>query len=203
MQTILYLVRHADSAYTPGRERERGLSDQGFEDVHRVQELLRNEEMDAFYSSPYRRAVQTVNEAALAAGKQLVLVEDLRERSLAEEHFCVKGEHFQDMKKRLYDNFDDAYPGGESSAEAQRRGVQAILGILDRHAGHQVVVGTHGDIMTLILNHFDRSYGYDFWRSTSMPDIYKLEFEAQQLKRVTRCWDSGKPYDLNTEVLSG
>lgn len=191
MRTILYLVRHADSTYTPGQERERGLSDKGLEDVHRVQELLQHEEMDAFYSSPYRRAVQTVNEAALAAGKQLVLVEDLRERSLAEEYFCVKGEHFQDMKKRLYDDFDYAYPGGESSAEAQRRGVQAVLGILDRHAGNQVVIGTHGDIMTLILNDFDRSYGYDFWRSTSMPDIYKLEFEAKQLKRVTRCWESG------------
>lgn len=49
---------------------------------------------------------------------------------------------------------------------------------------------THGDIMTLMLNHFDSRYGFDFWEATSMPDIYKLEFdEKNSLRSVSRLWN--------------
>ncbi len=42
--------------------------------------------------------------------------------------------------------------------------------------------------MTLILNCFDKSYNYEFWKSTTMPDIYRLEFQGTDLINVTREW---------------
>ncbi|RCW48605.1 hypothetical protein DFP97_106308 [Paenibacillus prosopidis] len=42
--------------------------------------------------------------------------------------------------------------------------------------------------MTLIMNYFDNRYDFEFWESTSMPDIYKLEFEEQKLIEVVRLW---------------
>ncbi|MBA9086191.1 hypothetical protein FHR92_002664 [Fontibacillus solani] len=43
--------------------------------------------------------------------------------------------------------------------------------------------------MTLMMNYFDNTYGFEFWESTTMPDIYKLEFEENKLNNVTRLWD--------------
>jgi 2,3-bisphosphoglycerate-dependent phosphoglycerate mutase len=43
--------------------------------------------------------------------------------------------------------------------------------------------------MTLILNGFDPSFGYEFWRELSFPDVYALEFEGTALNRVRRMWD--------------
>ncbi len=44
--------------------------------------------------------------------------------------------------------------------------------------------------MTIILNYFDKKYGYEFFEQTSKPDIYKLEFEELELTHVERLWDS-------------
>ena len=55
--------------------------------------------------------------------------------------------------------------------------------------GQKIAIGTHGNIMTIILNYFDKNYGYDFWLQTSKPDIYKLEFDGIELLRVNRLWE--------------
>jgi len=46
---------------------------------------------------------------------------------------------------------------------------------LDRYPGQQIAVGTHGNLLVLILQHFDRSVGFAFWQSLTMPDVYRLE----------------------------
>jgi hypothetical protein len=43
--------------------------------------------------------------------------------------------------------------------------------------------------MALILNGLDPSFGYEFWRELSFPDVYELEFEASVLIRVRRICD--------------
>ncbi|WP_339321179.1 histidine phosphatase family protein [Paenibacillus sp. FSL W8-0194] len=188
IQTVIFMVRHAESRYVPGQEKARGISEKGRQDAVKVKELLQREEIDAFFSSPYVRAIQTLEPAAQAAGKEIAIIDELRERTLAADHVHIPGEQFADCKKRLYDDFRYALPGGESSEEAQRRGTEAFMQLLRRHPGKKLALGTHGDIMTLILNFFDSKFGFAFWRSTSMPDVYKLVFEDLKLTEVTRCW---------------
>jgi len=188
IQTVIFMVRHAESQYIPGQEKARGISEKGRQDAVKVKDLLLPEGIDAFFSSPYQRAVQTLEPAARAAGKEIAIIDELRERTLAADHVQIPSEQFADFKKRLYNDFRHAFPGGESSEEAQRRGTEAFMQLLRRHPGKKLALGTHGDIMTLILNSFDPKFGYAFWRSTSMPDVYKLVFEDRALKAVTRCW---------------
>ncbi|MBG9791564.1 hypothetical protein ABD76_03160 [Paenibacillus dendritiformis] len=35
---------------------------------------------------------------------------------------------------------------------------------------------------------FDSGYGYDFWKDTSMPDIYRCTFRGENLAEVERLW---------------
>lgn len=49
-----------------------------------------------------------------------------------------------------------------------------------------VVVGTHGNILTTILNYFDSTVGFDFWKASSKPDIYKVEFENEHIQTINR-----------------
>jgi 2,3-bisphosphoglycerate-dependent phosphoglycerate mutase len=186
--TALYFVRHAESEYIEGQERERGLTEQGKRDAASVAGLLHREQIRLFYSSPYRRAVETIQGLAEVSDGIVVTEEDLRERELSGPE--VKHEHFLEAKQRLYINPAFAYSGGESGEVAGARAIAVIQRILDRHPGQKIVIGTHGDIMTLIFNYYDPSYGYDFWANTTMPDIYKLEFDRDgRLVQVTRLWD--------------
>ncbi|MBB6632607.1 histidine phosphatase family protein [Cohnella thailandensis] len=182
-RTTVYLVRHAESPYVEGQERSRGLSGKGAEDALKVGSLLRNENIDIFVSSPYERAIQTIKDAA--GEKEILLFEDLRERSIG----IIPDRLFREAKFKVYQDFDFAFPEGESSLAAQQRAIQSFLGILRNYEGQKIAIGTHGDIMTLILNFFDKSYRYDFWKSTSMPDVNKLEFENSKLVTVVRLWE--------------
>ncbi|MEK0317251.1 histidine phosphatase family protein [Cohnella sp. 56] len=180
--TTLYFVRHADSPYLPGQERTRGLSERGSSDALRVCRALMDVRVDTFVSSPYERAIRTIG--PLAGDRELAIIEDLRERDIG----VLSDTDFQAAKAKVYEDFDFAYPGGESSRSAQRRAVRAVLDLLRVFQGGHVLLGTHGDIMTLIFNYFDPSVHYAFWQSTTMPDIYKLEFEGERLVTRSRLW---------------
>jgi 2,3-bisphosphoglycerate-dependent phosphoglycerate mutase len=59
---------------------------------------------------------------------------------------------------------------------------------LTRYEGNNIVIGTHGNIMVLIMNYFDEKFGFEFWKELKMPDIYKLTFDKSKLKEVNRIW---------------
>lgn len=75
---------------------------------------------------------------------------------------------------------------GESNHQAQDRGVHATKEILGKYAGENIVIGTHVNIMVLIMNYFYPTYDYSFWEQLEMPDIYQLTFYEQQLIQVKR-----------------
>ncbi|MFD2369719.1 hypothetical protein ACFSO0_07055 [Brevibacillus sp. GCM10020057] len=43
--------------------------------------------------------------------------------------------------------------------------------------------------MTLIMGHFDEWYDFAFWKQTTQPDVYRLTFDGDALKDVTRLWE--------------
>ena len=59
---------------------------------------------------------------------------------------------------------------------------------IEKYCGGNIVIGTHGNIMVLIMNHYDKKYDYEFWGNLSMPDIYKLSFENKKLVKIKRIW---------------
>lgn len=81
-KTIIYFVRHADSIFIPNMEGERGLSEKGTADALRIIEILGNELIDLFISSPYERAIQTISGLAASYKKEITIVKDLREREV-------------------------------------------------------------------------------------------------------------------------
>ncbi|WP_248926266.1 histidine phosphatase family protein [Paenibacillus hamazuiensis] len=183
--TTIYFIRHAESPYTPGNERERGLSDKGREDAQRVSAVLAEEQIELFVSSPYERAIRTIAPLAAAQGKDIAIEEDLRERKMAGADFII-GDRFIQSKQLLYEDFNYSFLGGESSREAQHRAIDVILRLLDEHKGKKIAIGTHGDIMTLMMNYFDPAYNFEFWKQLTMPDIYRLLFKGTKLVEVDR-----------------
>jgi 2,3-bisphosphoglycerate-dependent phosphoglycerate mutase len=79
MRTFIYMVRHGESTKTEGNERTRGLTDKGRSDAHIITELLKDEGIDTFVSSPYSRAILTIEEFSQSLGKEILVIEDLRE----------------------------------------------------------------------------------------------------------------------------
>ncbi|WP_078553805.1 histidine phosphatase family protein [Bacillus alkalicellulosilyticus] len=179
--TNLYFVRHAHSTYTPD-EYSRPLSEKGMLDANRVTEALKKEDIHGVISSPYVRAIQTVEGIANYIKKDIHIVEDLKERTLT----TTPAEDFTMAITKVWDDPTFCWEGGESNIVAQKRGVTSVLSLLEQYEGKNIVIGTHGNIMVLIMNYFDASYSFHFWKNLMMPDIYRLTYSEKNLKEVTQ-----------------
>ncbi|WP_053367536.1 histidine phosphatase family protein [Bacillus sp. FJAT-27245] len=184
MQTAVYLVRHGHSVYTPD-ELGRPLSARGVQDAERVTELLKQENISVVLSSPYKRAIETVAGIAKAIGTEVVKIDGFRERLLSEQPVA----DFSAAIKKVWEDDNFTWEGGESNKDAQKRGVDALMQVLHTYRGENIAVGTHGNSMALIMNHFKEEYGFEFWKNLDMPDIYRLTFDGLELTDVERVWN--------------
>jgi 2,3-bisphosphoglycerate-dependent phosphoglycerate mutase len=173
--TVIYLVRHAHADWRPGEDRP--LSVQGQQDAQRVAVLLGGLPIGALYASPARRALQTIQPLAETLHLPVHIRVDLLERRLGNPAV----DNFEAAVRQCWEHPELAHPGGESSASALERIVRA-------HPGAQVGVATHGNLLALILQHFDPTIDYAFWQGLSMPDIYRLELGEGGQGARQRVW---------------
>ncbi|HDR7712162.1 TPA: histidine phosphatase family protein [Bacillus cereus] len=188
MSTYIYMVRHGESPKLEGNERMRGLTERGHMDARRVTDILKAERIDTFISSPYNRAMLTIEELANFHEKEIVVYENLKECMFLSEDQVISDKEVYPLVQKMFSNPDFARTEGESYADCQRRVVKVLKEILMDFRGCKIVIGTHGLVMTLMMNYFDKQYGFEFLMNTSKPDIYKMEFKEEQLMNVERLW---------------
>ena len=181
------MIRHAESPFIFGEERTRKLSEDGEIEAEKVAKLMHSEKIDVIVSSPFARSIQTIEAIATTRNLEIKLYEELRERMI-KGNYQLPWEEVEPAIKKSFDDKDYCLPGGETTRQAQERAVPIIKQMLKEYEGKSIVVGTHGNIMTIIMNYFNEKYGYDFWASTSKPDIYKLLFTDGELMDVKRKW---------------
>ena len=172
--TRVYFVRHSQSDWRSGSDRERGLTAAGMEDRRVVLDFLRDKPVDAFYCSPYRPSLDTVREAAQHFGLPIRTDERLRERE------AVPGGNCRELFRRRWADFDWHEPGGESLRSVQERNIAALTEILEQNRDRTLVVGTHGTALSTILNYYDPDYDCDsFLRIIDwMPFVVELDFDG-------------------------
>jgi 2,3-bisphosphoglycerate-dependent phosphoglycerate mutase len=172
------LVRHAEPipVGTPEvHDDERPLTDAGRQAAEELAAELDGWEVTAVYSSPYARALETVTVLARRRGLSVHLVDDLRERRLSPDPI-------DDWETRLEEAWTDAdlsLPGGESGREAQRRAI-AILDLLrSRHPdGGRLVIGSHGNLISLVLHALEPGIDFAFHMAMPMPALYRLTHDG-------------------------
>jgi broad specificity phosphatase PhoE len=180
--TTFYLVRHAYAEWTP--DENRPLSAQGLEDAKLVADVLQTHPVHAIYSSPERRAYQTISPLAERMGIKIEIEANLRERMLGNEVF----EDFFGAVEVTWQNPSFAHPGGESSIDAQRRGLALVKRLQDKGSNEEIVLSTHGNLMALILQAFDPTIDFSFWKSLTMPDVYALIIGQTGTVKFRRLW---------------
>lgn len=200
MITEIYLVRHCHSEYSsPEDEETRGLSERGHKDAMTVGELLSHAGVQVVCSSPYTRAVQSVEGIAKLIGVSIELDERFRERDFAGLGYAV-GDRLGAMV-RGFSEPDFAFPGGESNRDVELRGIGAMHQVLRKYSGKKVAIGIHGGIMTLIMRHYDSRFDADFLRHLPKPDIYRLTFEHDRYIRTQKIGTFGdKSIDESTRT---
>lgn len=165
---LFLLIRHAESPWSP--DDMRPLSPIGRRAAEHLSASLASFGIEAIYSSPYARALETVRPLANHLGLPIQELRDLRERTLG----SFRCDTVDEAVTATWSDFDFVHPGGESSRAAQARAHAVTQMLARRHPTGPVALATHGNLLALLLNAFDRSAGVDLWRSLTLPDVFRL-----------------------------
>ncbi|KJD44852.1 2,3-bisphosphoglycerate-dependent phosphoglycerate mutase [Paenibacillus sp. RC73] len=175
----IYFARHAKAT---GQEPDARLTDEGIQQAEQLADFMENVGVEYIVSSPWERAVRTIQ--PLAERKQLQVYTDLRlqERVLSRVHL----DHWMDVLKQTYLDEDLKLEGGESSREAADRGIQLVQELIER-TEKTIIIVTHGALLSLLIRHYDSQFGFEEWKTLSNPDVYLLEIKEAEAQ-IRRVW---------------
>jgi probable phosphoglycerate mutase len=156
--TRLVLVRHGETDWNcAGRiqgHTDIALNETGRRQAARMALALQGAELDAIVSSDLARARCTAEALAAVTGLPVALDRALRERSFGrfEGHSIAEIQASHPEEARRWQSRDPHYapPGGESILQFHARVIQAMHGLVARHAGSHLAVVAHGGVLDAI-----------------------------------------------------
>lgn len=160
-RTQLIVVRHGETEWNIARIRQghldSKLTEKGLAQARALAQRLAREKFTALYSSDLGRAVQTASAIADLTGHKIVTDPRLRERHLGIFQ-GLSGDEINAKypeERRLFRTVGPDYviPGGESMRQQVQRNVGYLTELAEKHCGEQVVVVTHGGVVSGFFRH--------------------------------------------------
>jgi broad specificity phosphatase PhoE len=148
--TTVYLARHGESDWNAANRfqghSDRPLTDLGRRQAEALAELVAQENVDAIYSSPLIRALETARIVAARTGLEVTELDGLREVDTGSWSGLSRAE----VQERFPEGFErwiaggSGWEDGETYEEMGERVLGAIRAIAAAHPNGRVLVVSHG-----------------------------------------------------------
>jgi probable phosphomutase (TIGR03848 family) len=158
--TKFLLIRHAltDSVgkRLSGRTPGVPLNAEGQAQAQQLAMRLADVPIDAIYSSPLERAVQTAAPIAAQRGLETRISEDFLEIDFGSWTNCTFQELQNQPQFQRFNSFRSStrIPGGELMLEAQARAVAGLGKLCAQHPGQTVAVVSHADMLKAAVAYY-------------------------------------------------
>ena len=118
-------------------------------------DFLNSFNIDYYFSSPYKRAL---------------FIEDTE---------------FEKTIQYLWQNPDKSLIGGESNREALNRILDLFADLEERYSDKTILLSSHGNLLGILINHFDSSFDYKKWEQMTFPDCFLVD-KDESVKRIMK-----------------
>ena len=177
MPARIVLIRHGETDWN-AEDRYQGqldppLNRRGIAQARRLAEELKGAGLQALYSSPLQRALQTAEIISQALDIPLHTDPRLKEIRQGEWEGLLRSEiaaRYPELFRRwLEEPWAATPPGGESLAQVRERVIAAVSEIASRHRGEKVGVVTHLIPIYIIKAHY-QGLTFEALRGTAFPN---------------------------------
>ncbi|MEQ9764681.1 histidine phosphatase family protein [Streptococcus sp. ZJ151] len=181
MKQTVYLVRHAEPNYNNHNDEERELTTKGLQDCQLLLDYFKSTAIDSIYSSPFKRAIQTVHDLANEKNLPIQIKENFKERKVDD----VWIDDFNDFAKRQWQDFSYQLANGESLQQVQDRTIQELQKILNKKE-KALLISSHGTAISTIINYYDNQFGFDNFQDIKklMPFVATLIFNNGKIEDI-------------------
>lgn len=182
--TLVYFVRHAEPNFRNHDDLTRELTQKGLKDREKVTSFFKDKEIDAVFSSPCKRSIDTVKQFADSVNLHIATVDDFRERKIGNEWI----DDFDGYCKNQWKDFGYKLKDGESLAEVQNRNIDALNRLLRTHSDKNIVIGSHGTALSTVINYYDPTFGCAEFNELKdlMPFIVKFAFDKDKCVEISK-----------------
>ncbi|MGH9350441.1 MAG: histidine phosphatase family protein [Vicinamibacterales bacterium] len=180
----LILVRHSVSEIrrdVPSAEWR--LSAEGLARARAFARRLHPSGSTAVFTSAEPKAAETARALAAEWGLAVEEVPGLHEHERPEARLLSR-EAFEQRIRELFDRPNEVAFGAETAEEARRRFTTALMPIVARAEGDVVVV-THGTVMSLFVADATGAEPFAFWKRQEMPCAVTLRLPELTLEGAT------------------
>jgi broad specificity phosphatase PhoE len=186
----LILVRHAAPAVQPAiPARDWPLSSEGRLQAERLAARLTSlYAPPVIFSSPERKAVETAGLIACALGLKVERVTDLREHDRTGAGY-LSADAFAASIARFFACPEELVFGRESAVQAGARFAAAVRALSARTPDRDILLVTHGTVLTLYAVAVASVEPLPFWRGLGMPAAVVLSLpDHRLLQRLQPPW---------------
>jgi probable phosphomutase (TIGR03848 family) len=196
--TALFLIRHAANDFTR-EEKLAGwlpgvhLNDEGRQQAGQMAVRMDKVQLDAIYSSPLERAVETAEYLAKPRELEIQPREGLGEIRMGQ----WEGQKIDDLNKsdewRMFQFYPSGArpPGGESGRQVQVRAVDEVEAICAAHPEGAVAIVSHADTIKAIVAHYAGVHLDLFQRIVISPASVSVIWIGPHGPRLVRLNDAG------------
>lgn len=195
--TTLFLIRHGLTAVTGSRLYGRTggihLDERGRRQAAALVQRFDGVRLTAVYSSPLERCVETMEPLAAARGLEIRTSDALVEMDAGD----WTGRTLPSLRRtRLWETVQRnpsrfSFPGGESFVDAEARMLDEIERIVARHPRGRVAVGTHGDLVGMLVSHYTGAHLDQFQRVVAEPASVSVVHLGDATPRILLVNDTG------------
>ena len=178
MKQVIYLIRHAEPNYNNHNDFDRELTSKGLQDCQLITDFFKDISIDTIYSSPFKRAVQTITPLAKAKDLPIQLQSDFRERKIDDTWI----DDFNAFTIKQWEDFDYKLAQGESLQEVQDRVIKQLKQVLSTEQ-QTIVISSHGTAISTLIQYYDKSFGLADFQAIKrlMPFVASLTVDQQRL----------------------
>ena len=151
MKTIIYIIRHAKSIANEnglfGGITDYELSKEGLQQADNLAIRLKNYEIDNIYSSPLKRAIQTITPTSVMKNKKIIIVDDLREINVGTWENILRDElRIKYPKENKYIDETEYYCGmigQEETIDVANRMFNSIQKLAEDNIDKSIIITSH------------------------------------------------------------
>ncbi|MGT2772235.1 histidine phosphatase family protein [Streptococcus marimammalium] len=173
--TTIYLVRHAQPNFDNHDDRLRELTTKDLHDSKLVTMFLKDKVIHNIYSSPYKRAIETIENFANQQQMTIITETLFRERKIDDTWI----EDFNQFSRRQWQDFNYKLHNGESLNNVTRRMLIGLEKLLKKEKGNTIVVGSHGTAISTLIHHYSKNFTYHSFEQIKslMPFVAEFIFK--------------------------
>jgi 2,3-bisphosphoglycerate-dependent phosphoglycerate mutase len=179
----IYIVRHCEAQ---GQPLESQLTEKGSKQAKYLVDFFSDAKIDRIISSPFLRAIQSVEPLSEKTNIKIEIDERLSERTLSTTDLP----DWYEKLKATFNDMELKFEGGESSQEAKNRIVNVVEEVFKSGTENTVIV-SHGNIISLLLKNYNSDFDFECWKNLSNPDVFQINCINNELI-LERIWDEDK-----------